>query len=245
MFSNYFSSVFFTIKDITHKTLACVVLYYSILCISSNSKRGMIMHRHVLIMQGVSVSMVTWWAGPCWCSRGRACGRRVSGRSVVGAGARNSSYAYEMKVAASWKRAHPQWPSEASLTSTTHSPWIDKSDVAKRNTHYYTPSLTASISTSLHFDLRSRVGMERQSGVIDDGAHKLYECTATTEAKRARGSVGEGTRGAHRDFGSVECGKIVAREYQPRPAVGWSLRRYATQRRRADGMRAVNLCPLK
>ncbi|KAJ2950120.1 hypothetical protein O0L34_g11467 [Tuta absoluta] len=39
---------------------------------------------------------------------------------------------------------------------------------------------------------------------------------------RARGSVGEGTRGVRRDFGSVECGKIVARGYQPRPAVGWS-----------------------
>lgn len=102
--------------------------------------------------------MPAWWAWPCWCSRGRACGRRVSGRSVVGAGARNSSYAYEMKVAASWKRAHPQWSSEASLTSTTHSPWIDKSNVAERNKHYCTPSLTASISTSLHFGLRSRVG---------------------------------------------------------------------------------------
>lgn len=87
--------------------------------------------------------------------------------------------------------------------------------------------------------------MEQESSVIDAGAHKLHERAGTTEAKRARGSVGEGTRGAHRDFDSVECGKIVAREYQPRPAVGWSLHRYATRRRRADGMRAVNLCPLK
>lgn len=159
---------------------------------SSNSKRATIMHRHVVRMQGVgaSVPMATWWAWLCWCSRGRACGRRVSGRSVVGAGARNSSYAYEMKVAASWKRAHLQWSSEASLTFTTHSPWIDKSNVAKRNKHYYTPSLTASISTSLHFGLRSRVW----NGRVACSTPERTNFVSALERLRRSGRVGRSAK---------------------------------------------------